>query len=96
MNSQEVIQALSTTSHHAASAFVIERSDERFDSWVPLALRDAGAAAVAVSTNQVVVVLSALPRRYLLAFRVGAAQYGDERIADGLWFSTGPLRGRNR
>lgn len=59
------------------------------DANVPAVFRENRMAYIVIHSNAVTICISTLPKRYLLAFLPGATEYGDEKIVDGLWLSTG-------
>ena len=94
MNSDEVRKATASGPEKAIKGLVIDGSDEKFIEVVPKSLIKAGAKYMVVSTNEAIVLLSAIPRMYLIAFKEGSTEYGGERITNGLWFSINPSRHR--
>lgn len=96
MNSPEAWQRHSGQDRDGNDFFVVRKQDAQFKELVPPVLVQADAKYLIAYTNVSIVLLSALPRMYLLAFNEGVQEYGGEKITNGLWFSIDPGRDRSR
>ena len=73
----------------ADGVVVLRRKRILNDEDIPSAIRALRPSYVAVSTNHVLICLSAFPRMYVLGFSANSEQYGTDRLIDGLWYYTG-------
>ena len=74
--------------------YSISHTNPDFVQFVPREIVMLNPAYVAVSSNEVMICLSVLPRLYLLGFQMNAVEYGSERLTNGLWLSANPTRDR--
>jgi hypothetical protein len=76
--------------------WVIGRRETAFVSSVPPVITNLNPSYVRVTSNHVVLCMSALPRVYLLVFDENTREYGTERVTDGIWLSGNPSEAERR
>jgi len=71
-------------------AHTVSRLDVTGFAKVPASILKLNPTDVTISADQIQICVSRLPRLYVLGFSTNAAQYGAQRLIDGLWLSREP------
>lgn len=58
----------------------------------PYEIRSLKPLVIIVRNDYVLIGKSAMPRLFVLIFREGAVEFGNERLAPGLWYAISPAR----